>query len=176
MPGEHDARSTTGRREGVFRSELLQLRPQGVHFVALDTFPTRRRASASRSSRGSSPTWRNRRRTRASSSSRTGRSSICIRNGTGDTRRGAGDRPPHAPQERHRVLRPHPPGASPDDRHIAHHSAKSLIFPLPAPARSPSASRSAGIRRSRIEAWASARRRGRAGGRVRDHEYPVKKA
>ena len=59
--------------------------------------------------------------------------------------------------------------------HIAHHSAKSLIFPLPAPGRSPSARRCRWDPARRTRAWASARSKPRAGA-VQLTEMPVVRA
>ena len=100
--------------------------------------PIRPPASARRSSPGSRPTWMRRTRTRASSFSPTARCSTWRRSGTG--RRATA---PvrwnyscrianvtvfygHIHQEHHHMT-----------GHIAHHSAKSLIFPLPAPGATP---------------------------------------
>jgi 3',5'-cyclic AMP phosphodiesterase CpdA len=61
--------------------------------------------------------------------------------------------------------------------HIAHHSAKSLIFPLPAPARSPTARRCRGTRARRTRAWAFARSRPRpAGSALKVDRVPVVRA
>jgi hypothetical protein len=53
--------------------------------------------------------------------------------GLGDARRRAGGRGAAAISERHGVLRPYHQENHHMTSHIAHHAAKSLIFPLPAP-------------------------------------------
>ena len=140
MPGEHDASLDNGAAFKEFFGEThYTFDHKGVHFiVARQRVRSRRRASATSSSRGSRPTSRSSRRTRASSCSRTGRSSTSHPQWDWATRDGAkaidllmpyqnvtvfyG----HIHQENHHMT-----------GHIAHHSAKSLIFPLPAPVSQP---------------------------------------
>ena len=141
MPGEHDASLDNGKAfKEFFGATHYTFDHKGVHFIVVDNVSDpggddRRRAArlARRRPREAAA------RTRASSCSRTGRCSTSIRSGTGRraTARKAIDAAAcrtrnvtvfygHIHQEHHHMT-----------GHIAHHSAKSLIFPLPAPGSQP---------------------------------------
>ena len=115
----------------ALRRHALQLRPQGIHFVALDNVSDPAgalgdeqiawlRRDLARPPRAPRPWW----------CSRTGRSSTSSPLGLDHDGRAGRDRRPLGARERDGLLRSHPPGAPP--HHRAHRAPRGALADLPA--------------------------------------------
>ena len=167
MPGEHDAAKDKG---GAFREHFgdthYAFDHKGVHFVTLDNVSDPEGAVGA-----AQIDWlaADLKKVRPRRAHRRVHAPPAVRPlpavGLVDQGRRQGDRRAPAPQERDRLLRPHPPGAPPPDR--AHRPPRRPLAGVPAAGRRVRSrrrcrSRGTPARRSRgsaIGRWSSARRR-----------------